>query len=274
MPDTLYSCQSPSSTGTDTYTLTLSAAGANVLVFQTTNIDGAPQPITVTAPDSTTLSCQQSPVDECATDQEGTYTVAVANGGVAYTLEYTALLTDTTCQALNLSFTASAETGALTAGQTGDCYSFTAASGDILYTYEGPYGQQVQAAIFDGAGNLVCAQVMGDCTLTGTGPYHVLASDSGQAESFEFQVADLTNPAGCDPAKQQIFGQVPTPALSTDLCGSLTVTTAGGYQIYTVDKEFATQPGTLYLPSGGSACGGTSWACQLAPGRARPSPTW
>jgi hypothetical protein len=263
LADTLYSCQNPSSTGTDTYTLTL-PAGSNVLVFQTTSTGVSPPPITVTSPDGTSLSCQQSPVDECATSQQGTYTVAVTSDFVAYTLEYTALLTETNCPAISLSFAASSVTGSLTAGQTGDCYSFSASSGHILYVYEGPYAQQVEATIFDAAGNLVCEQVMGNCTLTGTGPYRVLASNSGQAESYELQIADLTDPSGCVPVAQQAFGQV--PALSADLCSSLTVTASGSYQIYTMNKEFATLAGTLYLPAGGNACTGTGWACQLAPG--------
>ena len=260
---TLYSCQSPSSTGTDTYALTL-PAGSNVLVFQTTDAYGIALPITVTAPGGAALSCQQSPVDECATNQQGTYTVAVTNDGIAYTLEYTALLTEASCPKLSLSFTAAAERGSLTAGQVGKCYAFSAPSGHILYLYQGPYGNQVNAAIFDASGNMVCAQVMGTCTLTGSGHYRVLASNSGQAESYQFQLADVTDPSGCAAVPQQTFGQV--PALSPDLCSSLTVTAGGSYQIYTVDKQFATQPGTLYSSSGAQECTGTGWACQLTPG--------
>lgn len=261
--DTLYSCQSPSSTGPDTYSLTL-PAGSNALVFQATSAGFSPPAVTVTAPDGTAVSCQQSPVEECATNQQGTYTVAAASGGTAYTLEYTALLTEANCPVASLSFASPSVQGSLTAGQTGDCYSFSAPSGHMLYVYEGPFAQQVRATIFDAAGNLVCAQVMGNCALTGTGPYRILASNSGQAESYEFQVADLTDPSGCVPVAQQTFGQV--PALSADLCSSLTVTTSGSYQIYTVSKEFGTLPGTLYLPAGGNACTSAGWACQLAPG--------
>jgi hypothetical protein len=266
LADTLYSCQNPSSTGTDTYTLTL-PAGPNVLVFQTTDVNAVALPITVTAPDETTVSCQQSPVDECATSQQGTYTISVASDDVTYTLEYMALLTETNCPALSLSFAAPSANGSLTAGQTGNCYSFSGTSGHIVYVFPAPGGYQEvgDVAIFDAAGNLVCAQLAGNCTLTGAGPYRVLASNSGgELASYQFQVADLTDPAGCAPVAQQVFGQV--PALSADLCSSLTVTTAGGYQIYAVSKEFATFPATLYLPSGGSACTGTGWACQLAPG--------
>jgi hypothetical protein len=263
--DTLYSCQNPSSTGTDTFTLTL-PAGANVLVFQTTDASAViPPPITVTAPGGTTLSCQQSPVTECPASQQGTYTVAVTSDYTSYTLEYMALLTESSCPAVSLSFAAASMVkGSLTAGQTGDCYSLSAPSGHVLFVYEGPYAQQVNAAIFDAAGNLVCAHVMGNCTLTGPGPYRVLASNSGVAESYEFQIADLTNPSGCVPVSQQVFGQV--PVLSAGLCSTLTVTTSGSYQIYSVDKQFATQAGTLYTPSGAQACTGTGWACQLTPG--------
>jgi hypothetical protein len=263
--DTLYSCQNPSSTGTDTYTLTL-PAGSNVLVLQTTDADAVALPITVTAPDgTTTLSCQQSPVDECPANQQGTYTVAVASDYISYTLEFTALLTEANCPPISVSFTAAPVTGSLTAGQTGNCYAFSAASTDSLYVYGGINAlQQANAAIFDATGNLVCAQVAGNCTLTGTGPYRVLVSNSGQAASYDFQIADLTNPSGCAPVPQQAYGQV--PALSSDLCGSLTVTTAGSYQIYSVDKEYATQAGTLYTTSGVQACTGTGSLCQLEPG--------
>src|SRR5215469_6535694 len=263
LADTLYSCQNPSSTGTDTYTLTL-PTGSNVLVFQTTSTGVAPPPITVTSPDGTTLNCQQSPVDECATSQQGSYTVTVASDFVPYTLEYTALLTKSNCPAISLSLAASPAEGSLTAGQTGDCYSFSAPSGHNLYIYEGPYAQQVEASVFDAAGNLVCAQVMGNCNLTGSGPYRVLASNSGQAESYTFQVADLTDQSGCVPVAQEVFGQV--PALSAGQCSTLTVTSSGSYQIYSVDKEFATQAGTLYTASGNQACTSTGSFCQLVPG--------
>jgi len=262
--DTLYSCESPSSSGTDTFTLTL-AAEPDVLVFQTTDADGVALPITVTAPDgTTTLTCQQSPVDECQATQTGTYTVAVASDGIQYTLEYTALLSESTCPAISLSFASASVTGSLTAGQTGNCYSFSAASGDVLYVYEGQYGQQADAAIFDADGDLVCAQVMGACTLTGPAPYRVLASNAGTAESYELQIADLTAPSGCLSVSSQAFGQV--PALTADLCSTLTVTAAASYQIYSVDKQFATQSATLYSASGAEACSGTGWACQLVPG--------
>lgn len=263
--DTLYSCQNPSGTGTDTYTLTL-PAGSNVLVFQATDASAPHPAITVTAPDgTTTLNCQQAPVDECPASQQGTYTVAVTSDDSSYTLEYTALLSETGCPSISLSFAAaSLVKGSLTAGQTGDCYQFSAAGGDNLYVYEGPYGHQVDAAVFDAAGNMVCAQVNGTCTLTGSGPYRVLASSSGRAKSYTFQIADLTHSSGCVAVPQQIFGQV--PAMSADLCGRLTVTTAGGYQIYSVDKQFGILPGTLYTASGGQACTGTGWACQLTPG--------
>jgi hypothetical protein len=267
MADTLYSCQAPSGTGTDTYTLTL-PAGPNVLVFQTTDANQVALPITVTAPDSTTVSCQQSPVDECATSQQGTYTVAVTSDSISYTLEFTALLSAATCPTISLSLAGSAVTGTLTAGQPGACYSLGTSgppAGHILHAYMGIYAEQIETIVFDSAGNLVCAQVDGNCTLTGTGPYRVLATDFGQAENpYEFQVADVTDPAGCVPVAQQVFGTV--PALGTDLCSSLTVTTSGNYQIYSVDKGSATQNATLYTPSGGNACTGGGPFCQLAPG--------
>lgn len=259
--DTLISCQNPSATGTDTYTLTL-PAGANVLVFQT-SFEGFPQ-ITVTAPDSTTVSCKQTPFFRCATSQSGTYTVAVASNQSTYTLEFTPLLSESNCPALSLSFAAAPVQGTLTAGETGDCYSVSASSGDNLYAFGVQLDQRADKAIFDADGNLVCEQTMGSCALTGTGPYRVLASSFGQAESYAFQIADLTDPAGCAEVAQQSYGDVPAP--SADPCSSLTVTTAARYQIYSMDSQFSTQPGTLYAADGTPACTGTGLTCQLAPG--------
>jgi hypothetical protein len=253
--------------GTDTYTLTL-PAGPNLLVFQTTDANDVPLSVSVTAPDATTVSCQQSPVDECATSQQGTYTVAVTNDSISYTLEFTALLTETTCPTISLSLAAPQVTGMLTAGQTGACYSLGTSgppAGHVLRAFMGIYAEQIETVVFDSAGNLVCAQVTGNCTLTGTGPYRVLATDFGQAENpYEFQVADLTDPAGCVPVAQQVFATV--PALSADLCSSLTVTASGSYQIYSVDKGSGTPAATLYTPSGANACTGAGPFCQLAPG--------
>jgi hypothetical protein len=267
MADTLYSCQAPSTTGTGTYTLTL-PAGPNVLVFQTTDANDSALHITVTAPDSTTVICQRSPVDECATSQQGTYAVAVSSGSISYTLEFTALLTETNCPVISLSMAGPAVKGTVTAGQTGACYSLGTSgppAGHVLRAYMGIFAEQMETVVFDSAGSLVCAQVTGNCTLTGTGPYRVLVSVSGQPENpYEFQVADLTDPAGCVRVAQQVFGTV--PALSADLCSSLTVTASGSYQIYSVAKVAATRAGTLYTPSGGNACTGTGPFCQLTPG--------
>ena len=261
--DTLYSCQTPSGTGTDTYTLTLSAA-PDVLVFQTTTASGITLPITVRAPGGGKLSCQHSPVDECAASQQGTYKVVVSSAQATYTLEYTALLTETNCPAISLSFDAPSVTGSLTAGQPGACYSFSAPSGHILDDFGVPAAGTVNTAVFDAAGALVCAQVMGTCTLTGPGPYRVLASNAGQEDSYEFQLADLTDPSGCVQVAQQTFGDV--PALSADPCSAVTVTATGRYQIYSVASNFETFPGTLHAADGSQACAGTGLSCHLAPG--------
>ncbi|MDA8320954.1 MAG: hypothetical protein M0030_14295, partial [Actinomycetota bacterium] len=261
----LYSCQNPSSSGTDTYTLSL-PAGPNALVFQITSGAGISMPITVTAPGGTALNCQQSPLQTCPASQQGTYTLAVASSGTTYTLEFTALLSppQSACPAISLSFAGPVVTGSLTAGQVGDCYSVSAPAGHSLYLYAGPYGQQADSAIFDASGNLVCAQVSGTCALTGTGPYRLLASNAGQPGTYEFQVADLTQPAGCVSVQLQAYGQV--PALSAAQCAALTVTAQGSYQIYSVDQHFATQSGTLYTASGAPACPTAGWSCPLAPG--------
>jgi hypothetical protein len=92
----------------------------------------------------------------------------------------------------------------------------------------------------------------------------VLASHFGRAQKYTFQLADLTNPSGCVQVAQQNYGDV--PALSDNLCSGLTVTTAGSYQIYGMDSQFVTLPGTLYAADGTQACTGTGLTCHLTPG--------
>ena len=154
--------------------------------------------------------------------------------------------------------------GSLAAGSPGDCYSLSAPSGHVLYVYAGPFDQQVDISVFDAAGNLVCDQMTGICPLTGTGPYRVLASGFSQAQSYEFQIVDVTDPVGCVSVAQQNFGDLPPP--SAALCSSLTVTAAGSYQVYDSDSQFFTEPGTLYAADGSQACPGAGLTCPLTPG--------
>src|SRR4051794_38962215 len=88
-PDTIYPCSTPASSGTDTFTFTLASATDRVFVW-VMSVSGSLLGFAVTAPDSSTVNCQPPhDVYLCATSQAGTYTLAVTNGGSAYTVEFT-----------------------------------------------------------------------------------------------------------------------------------------------------------------------------------------
>ncbi|HXC83260.1 MAG TPA: hypothetical protein VNV62_15545, partial [Trebonia sp.] len=187
-PDTIYSCTAPSSSGTDTFTLTLPDA-TDVLLVRVLSTGGESLPITITAPDSTTVTCQQpTQLFQCATSQTGTYTLAVSNQSTDYALEYTALLSEGSCPAIDTSFTAAAITGSLVAGQTGACYALptSMSSGDVLLASSASTADPLTVAVFDSTGTQVCVDDNGLCTLTGTGPYRVFVSAQyGNADSYD-----------------------------------------------------------------------------------------
>ncbi len=267
-PDIVYPCTTPSGTGTDTFTLSVPAA-PDVLLFRDLPVDdfsGEPLPITVTAPDSTTVTCAE-PVQlfECAITQTGTYTLAVTNEGSSYTLAYTALLSEPTCPAASASFTAPTMSGTLAAGEVGACYSLDMPTGHVLDVNVAPTDGTAGVTVFDSTGAPACAAgFSADCTLTGTGPYRVLvASPFGGGMNYMLQLNDITDPAGCAVAAQETYGQVPSS--STDRCRTLTVATVGDYQVY-VDNRGT--PGTLYTEAGSPACttAGPFPYCDLAAG--------
>jgi hypothetical protein len=270
-PDTIYSCTAPSSSGTDTFTLTLPDA-TDVLLVRVLSTGGESLPITITAPDSTTVTCQQpTQLFQCATSQTGTYTLAVSNQSTDYALEYTALLSEGSCPAIDTSFTAAAITGSLVAGQTGACYALptSMSSGDVLLGSSASTADPLTVAVFDSTGTQVCVDDNGLCTLTGTGPYRVFVSAQyGNADSYDMFVNDITDPAGCIAAPQLVYGQVPTSS-SADLCRTLTVAKADNYDIYSVGPGDPVLQGTIYTASGTAACmipAGVSPYCDLAPG--------
>jgi hypothetical protein len=133
-PDTIYPCTTPSSSGTDTFTITLTDT-ADVVYVLPVSVSGNELGFTLTAPDAGTVTCQQANSGQyaCPTSQAGTYTLAVSNGGNSYTLDYTALLSDTACTAINPSFATPAIASKLAAGQTGNCYTLDVPSGSVLY---------------------------------------------------------------------------------------------------------------------------------------------
>jgi hypothetical protein len=133
-PDTIYPCTTPSSSGTDTFTITLTDT-ADVVYVLPVSVSGNELGFTLTAPDASTVTCDQANSGQyaCPTSQAGTYTLAVSNGGNSYTLDYTALLSDTACTAINPSFATPAIASKLAAGQTGNCYTLDVPSGSVLY---------------------------------------------------------------------------------------------------------------------------------------------
>jgi hypothetical protein len=270
-PDTVYSCTAPSTTGTDTFTLSLTST-TDVLLVRILSTGGELLPITITAPDSTAVTCQQPSgqyYDQCGTSQSGTYTLAITNGGNSYTLAYTALLSESTCPAIDPSFTASAVTGSLVAAEAGACYSLPMSSGDVLLASSTSTADPLTVAVFDSTGTQACIDGNGLCTLTGTGPYRVFVSAQyGNADSYDLLLNNLTNPAGCVAAPQVTYGQVP-PSSSADPCRTLTVTKSDNYQIYSVGPGNPVLQGTIYTAAGAAACTippGISPYCQLAPG--------
>ena len=267
--DTVYPCTSPSDTGTDSYTLTLPDA-SDVLFVRAVGSFGNNVGVTVTAPDDSTVACNESNwnlPDSCPTTQAGTYTVQIQNGGSDYTLAYSALLSDTSCGTADPSFAAAALQGSTAAGSVGDCYTLAMTSGQVLDVNlsSDPY-QNLGVVVFDSTGAQICQDDQGDCTLTGTGPYRVLATGfNGAATSYDLQLNDVTQPQGCVADAQQTYGTAPD-ASSTVRCRTLDVTTAGQYQIYATSPTDGSVSGTLYNPDGTAACTNSGPFCQLAPG--------
>ena len=82
-PDTVYPCTTPSGSGTDTFTLSLTST-TDLLLIRALDTQGDALTTTLTAPGGGTVSCQQSSIDEmaqCPTSQAGTYTLQVQIDG-------------------------------------------------------------------------------------------------------------------------------------------------------------------------------------------------
>jgi hypothetical protein len=274
-PDTTYPCTTPSSAGTDTFTLNVATVPDVLLIrtLQANSFNSAAQPITLTAPDSTTVTCQQ-PIQlyECPVTQAGTYTLAVTNGGSDYTLAYSALLEPSAnCPAIDPSFAAAPVQDTAAAGAAGNCYGLNMPAGDVLLASTVTQPNAITVAVYDASGNLVCVDDSGECTLTGTGPYRVFVSSFyGEAETYDLELNDISNPQGCAAASQLTYGQVPSS--SSNLCRALTVTTAGTYQLYAAGPGVPDMAGTLYTaatstapPSVVCTVNGTA-SCTLAAG--------
>ncbi|WP_370114148.1 hypothetical protein [Streptacidiphilus sp. MAP12-33] len=268
-PDTVYSCTTPSATGTDSYTLTLSQA-PDLLLIRAQGTGGTALATTVTAPDGTALNCQASSwfqLPQCHTGQTGTYTVQVQNGGGAYTLSYLPLLSDAGCTVADPSFSTPTLQGSLAAGAAGACYSLAMPSGHVLHANSfSATGQNLLITVYDATGTQVCFDDTGDCPLTGTAPYRVLADDEyGNADPYALQLNDITQPQGCLAAEQGTYGSDPDGS-STDRCRTLQVATAGQYQVYAASLDQSGLAGTLYAADGSVACANSGPTCRLTAG--------
>ena len=257
-PDTIYPCSTPSSSGTDTFTITLADTTDQIYVLPV-SVSGNELGFTLTAPDASTVSCQQTNTGQyvCPTSQAGTYTLAVSSGGSSYTLDYTALLSDTGCTAINPSFAAPAIADSLAAGQTGSCYTLNVPSGSVLYLMGlAPSAYPTGLDVYDSTGANQNCNLLGSnlCTVGGTAPYRIFIYSNGTPDTYQLQLRNLTNPEGCVAAPQLAYGQVPDTS-STDPCRTLTVTTAGSYQVVPVSAPtYAQVIGTVYAADGSVAC--------------------
>jgi hypothetical protein len=269
-PDTIYPCSNPSSSGTDTFTFTLADA-ADVVYVMPVSVSGNELGFTLTAPDASTVNCRQtnSGQYDCATGQTGTYTLAVSNGGTDYTLDFTALVSDGNCTAINPAFNQPPIAGSLAAGQTGTCYTLDVPVGSVLYlTTLTSSGFSTGLDVYDSTGANQNCNLLGanTCSVGGTGPYRIFVYSNGIPETYQLQLYNLTNPQGCVAAPQLAYGQVPDTS-STDPCRTLTVTTAGSYQVVPVYATGGQVTGTVYAADGSVACQFNQYPfCPLAVG--------
>ena len=270
LPDVVNACTSPSSTGTDTYTFSLTST-ADLLLLRIQDSNGNELGFTLTAPGGGSVSCQLAfgQLPQCPTSQSGTYTLAVSNDAKAYTLSFVPLLSDKTCSVANPSFASPALTGSIAAGAAGACFTLAMTAGDVLHANiaSNPF-QDLLVTVYDSTGTLICFDEAGDCPLTGTGPYWVFVNtQQGEASTYWLEFNDVTQPQGCLAAPQLTYGTAPDVS-STVRCRTLTVSTAGQYQVFAVSPENGRGglAGTLYHPDGSVACTNSGPTCDLAVG--------
>lgn len=164
------------------------------------------------------------------------------------------------------SFAAAPVQASTVAGQTGTCYTLNLPAGSVLHSIWQTSPNGITVAVYDATGTKVCTAADSDCTLAGTAPYRVFASAYyGEAETYTLAMNSVTAPSGCLAVPQEVYGQV-LDTSSADRCRTLTVTTAGTYQVFAMPTPLSAT--TLYAADGTSAC--TSFAyyptCTLAVG--------
>ena len=271
-PDTVYPCTTPSGTGTDTFTLPLTSA-TDLLLIRVLDTAGGALPLSLTAPGGGSVSCQQSSIDQiaqCPASQAGTYTLQVQNGGGSYTLAYRPLLSDPSCTAANPSFASPVLTASLAAGGVGACYTLAMTAGQILHDNSTALNQGLLVTVYDSTGAQICFDDQGDCPLGGTGPYFVqVDAVQANAVTYHLELNNINHPQGCLPGPQLTYGSAPGTK-SVNRCRTLTVSTAGQYQVYAVSPQDGIPSSTLYTPDGAVACtntySSTAPTCQLAAG--------
>ena len=276
-PDTVYPCTTPSGTGTDTFTITVANAADQLFirVMPAGSTGSGALPLTVTAPDSSSVTCQQPfQVYICATTVAGTYTVAVASSGTSYTIAYTDLLAESTCPAASTSFADAPPQGTTVAGAAGTCYSLTMPTGDTLQVNDFSQPDRIGVAVFDATGTEICSTWWSSyttCTMTGTAPYRVIVSSGyGDAETYAVELNDLSDPQGCAASVSPgSYGQGPT--LTTNPCEQVTIPAAGSYLLNAGGTGSLGATGNLYGPGttpGGAPSGACSsgQVCTLAAG--------
>ncbi|MBR7832072.1 hypothetical protein KDL01_02310 [Actinospica durhamensis] len=268
--DTVYPCTTPSATGTDTFTVTLTSSH-DLLVFDVLNTSspgGGLLPVSITPPGGTATTCTAATyarLPGCATNAAGTYTIQVTNYGVDYTIDYLPLLSDSSCTAADPTFaTWTPLTGTIAAGQAGACFSLDALSGDVL-SDDALYGNEL--TVYDSTGTAICDDDQGVCTLSGVAPYRLLDTyTSGGSYSYGMYLKDITDPTGCVATAQAVYGTAPDVS-SPVLCRTLTVTQAGSYQVAAVAPVgYSGITGSLFTPAGVPACTNGGPLCQLAAG--------
>ena len=270
-PDTIYPCRTPSSSGTDTFTITLTDT-ADVVYVLPVSVSGNELGFTLTAPDASTVTCDQANSGQyaCPTSQAGTYTLAVSNGGNSYTLDYTALLSDTACTAINPSFATPAIASSLAAGQTGNCYTLDVPSGSVLYLMDlSSSVYPTDLDVYDSTGANQNCDLIGSniCTVGGTAPYRIFIYSNGTRDPYHLRLYNLTNPQGCVATAELAYGQVPDTS-SADPCRTVTVTAGGNYQVAPVYATGGQVSGTVYAADGSAACQYNQYPfCPLAVGK-------
>ncbi|MEE4541291.1 hypothetical protein V2S66_04835 [Streptomyces sp. V4-01] len=266
--DTVHACASIPDGGSDTYTVTTSAAD-DVLTIQLTATGGGNLGGTVNGPDGAGYLCSLSPYGptSCATGEAGTYTLVVAEeyGTAAYSLAVSSLRSSP-CPELpstGLDFGSAPVTGSLDAGAAASCHALGsgAASGDVLRL--GGVSYEVPATVYDASGTAVCSasDSRAACTLSGTAPYRMLLVDSyAQAASYGVAVNRLSHPGGCAALPAAHFGD-PGPAaasgtLAVDEAQCRTVTLPEGRVMVSVPGNGSNATWQLLTPQADVACSG------------------